>query len=640
MTNLNMDLTGLNANYAMRDRVFRIFKYGQLVSLDQPIFVDSLKVYLISSGMQPYELIRDTDYEIPDNLIEMCDNDVSAAKMIDPTFNKELTSGIRMLRGVESGNQITISVSGQQLYPNQIRTAYIHNTPLDWTPELAAEIITNLEHLNAITSKVGDLSSITTGGSIYLEMDLNETNESNYIEKEEHLLNVSGGRFFIHPKGGSFYKDSVKIYHPASAEWLKEGEDFHVIGMNVAKTKVTSSSSPVCDFILVTAPIVDGVLVDYHAFGGDPTIDNYRELLIDVNNIQKYLNDSNTLTSSTLGKTEIMSAVLDRIASMEDRMRRLEGTPAYGDVTSGKCILMKLFTEQNPTGLHWYTLASLYTTNGTDMRPCTADTFMFRLQTASSHIQFTAAVSVDLNNSKGNRFNVNVIADNVPAGRIPFKDYSNIEHIIRPQLRIVWLDSPRISGAFLQLGFEIKGTMEEVVSIEDLSGHESCWKLVDEISGVTLPQDDNFILPSGDPWSSVLENARTESMLVPLSHGTLIWAGAHALNRPYRGWDFMDIDQSLLLDNYTDISKVTKLRLALEELGGNTYAVDIPFNNGMSTHSGRAVDLYKNQPAYYNAELSKDEAGQIHLVLNWDVTAGLESTELTLREIVCFTCGG
>lgn len=50
------------------------------------------------------------------------------------------------------------------------------------------------------------------------------------------------------------------------------------------------------------------------------------------------------------------------------------------------------------------------------------DTFVFRLQTQLSHIQFTVAVSVDLNNKGADRLNVNVISENYPRGYVPFTD--------------------------------------------------------------------------------------------------------------------------------------------------------------------------------------------------------------------------
>lgn len=637
MTNLNMDLTGLHASYAMRDRVYRIFKYGQLVDLESVIFKDTLKVYMISSGLGAYELTYGEDYDIPEQFVSSCDNDMSAAKLIQPTFDRELISGIRMLRGVEN-DYYTIQIEAQQLYPNQIRTAYFHNTPIQVTPELIQDIIYNLEQLNIQAKKVVEVSDLSDTGLLYLEMDETETNMNNLITDEEHLLSVTSGRFMIHPKGGSFYKDSVKVKHPATGSVLQEGIDYFIVGMNVAKTKATSSTSPVYDFILVSTPIVGEVLVTYHAFGGETTIDNFKELLQDVNNIQQYLKDAKALTVDSLGSTEIMTSLFERIDKLETKMRRLEGTPSYGDVTSGKSILMKLFTDRYPSSLNWWTIASLYTTLG-NQAPCTADTFIFRFQGHYSHMQFIAAVAVDLNNIFNNKFNVNIISENTPRGFVPFNDYAQIERIIRPQLRVIWNDSPKASGALLQLGFELKGMMEETICIEDISGHESCWKLVDEIKGVSLPANDNVMLPNQAIWSTSLEESKQESILMPFKKGHLLWAGAVELNRPVDGWNYKVFTEDLFIDPSTDVSRITKLRLNLQEDAGMVYAVDIPFNSEMETLSGRTVDIYNSQPAYYNAEITKKDNG-VELLLNYDVTAGVDANKLILRDMLIYTNQG
>lgn len=636
MTNLNMDLTGRHSEYTMSGKVFRIFKYEQLVDFGKSIFKDSLKVHLLSSGLGAYELVLGEDYDIPEQFISSCDNDMSAAKMMNPAFDKELISGIRMLRGVDESSYYTIQVDGQQLYPNQIRTAYFHNAPLQVTPELIHEIIYNLEQLNAITNQVKDVSALTEGGMIYLEMDDTKTNDCNYIEDEPQRVEVASGRFMIHPKGGSFYKDSVTVKHPATNAVLQEGVDYFIVGMNVAKTKATSHTAPVYDFIMIVAPIIGEVLVSYHAFGGDPTIDNIKDIISSVENIQQYLKDAKALTVDALGSTEIITSLYERIDKLETQMRRLEKSPSYGDVTSGKTILMKLAAVNRPSHLNWWTIASLYTTIGNN-EPVTADTFMFRFQGHYSHIQFTAAVAIDLNNTKDNRFNVNVIAENTPRLFTPFKDYSQIEKIIRPQLRVIWLNSPQASGAYLQLGFELKGMMEETICIEDISGHESCWKLIDEIKEASLPQNDSILMPSGQIWNAYLEEAQQESILLPLRKGHLLWAGSVELNRPEDGWNYKEFSEDLFIDPATDISRITKLRLNLQEDAGMTYAVEIPFNDGTQNLSGRTVDIYNSRPAYYNAEISRKEDGNIELFLNYDITAGKDANMLTLRDMQVYT---
>lgn len=632
MSNLNMDLSGSLETYKETGKIYRIFKYGQNIDFEATVFKESISVQCISGGVTE-DLVYGTDYIIPNEFISSCDNDMSRAKFQDSNFEKELVSGIQIIRGFTVG--YTIHVSYQRLYPNQIRTAYFHNEPLNLTPELVLDVLQSIEQLKVLTNKVTEVTSIADSGSILLELDESETNDNNIVRDEEHLVDVVNGRFMIHPKGGSFYKGSVSIYHPDSDEWLREGTDFFIVGMDEAKTKVTLSKNPVYNFIMITMHVAGRVRVTYHAFGGDPTLDNYRELLTHYNNLVQYINEAKTVTEESLGSTSVMSSLFERIETLEGEMRRLQGSPAYGDITSGKCTLMKLYSDK--AGLHWYTIASLFNTAGTNIVPCTSDTFVFRLQTQLSHIQFTVAVSVDLNNKGADRFNVNVISENYPRGYVPFIDYGEIDSIIRPQVRLVWNDQDILSGAYLQLGFTLTNMVEETVVIEDMSGHESCWKLVDEISTVTQPSDDLFILPDGtSTWSSTLNKSQVETMLVPFKNGHLIWAGSKSLNRPVTGWQYFDITSDLLLDQDTDITKFSKLRLDIEEIDGFQFPVDINFNSRSGILKGHASFTHQDQPAYVNAEISELDDGTIRVRLNYDITAGTASNELVLRDLVVF----
>lgn len=633
MANLNMDLTGTLANYAVSDRLFRIFKYEQYVDLEATVFSESLHVYLIS-GAVTTELVRDEDYLVPAEAIAACDNDMSYAKLMDPNFDKELCAGIQLIRPIDGG-AYTISVAYQRLYPNQLRTAYYHNEPFGVTPELLLDVVKSIDELRVYTTKVTDVGALTTGDSLLLEVDESKTNPNNEILNEEHTVNVGSRKFIIHPKGGSFYYDSVTVYYPAANETLVLGKDYFITGMDEARTKATSHTSPVYKFIEIVSPINGTVQVSYWAYGGDPTLDNYRSLLNNMNNVIQYLNESQALTAGNLGSTEIITALYERVDTLEDRMRRLEGTPAYGDITDGKCILMKLFADT--PGLHWYTIASLYTTTGVSVKPCTADTFTFRLQGQLSHIQFTAAVSVDLNNKSGDILNINMIADNYPRGYQPFVDYSEIDGIIRPQLRIVWAEGDTVSGAYLQLGFQLNGMVEETICVEDMSGHESCWKLVDESASVTGPQDSDFLLPDGiSTWSDYSSSSKSESMLVPFTKGHLLWAGTQPMNRPAAGWQMMELTDELLLAEAADIRKFKRLRFDIEEKSGLQFPIDVVLNSGTEHLSGHASFTHQQQPVYINAELYYNNDDVLTLRVNYDVSAGTESNELDIRDIVVY----
>ena len=184
MSNLTMDLTGSLSNYAESSKIYRIFKYGQIVDFGATVFVDSIHVYIISGGVSNQELVFDTDYEVTEELTATCDNDMSGAKLIDPSFNKTLCSGIKMLKGVTAGTTYTIAVSYQRLYPNQIKTAYFHNEPLNITPELMLDVIKSIEQLKILNNDVTDVMTVGANDGILFELDESCTNPNNEVTDE------------------------------------------------------------------------------------------------------------------------------------------------------------------------------------------------------------------------------------------------------------------------------------------------------------------------------------------------------------------------------------------------------------------------------------------------------------------------
>lgn len=633
MSNLTMDLTGSLENYLVENEVFKISKYGQCIDFHCPVFKDSLVVTLITSGVNGVTLIEDEDFVIPEECVNSCDNDLSRAMLQDPDFNSVLISGIRVTRAVMAGTTFTISCTYQRLYPAQLRTAYLHGEPLIVTPELIADMVNKIEQHDVFVNRVSALTPEGSASSILLEEDVDCTNANNEIVDEEHIVNTSGNRFLIHPKGGAFYKHSLVIRLASTGEKLVEGTDYRVIQMDTGATKASTyqGAGGIWKFILILRAINGRVLVSYHAFGGEPTLDNYRELQELYSAIIQYLSDSSMLTAQTLGSTELMTSIFDRINKLEAQVRRLQGTPSYGDLTDGKTIVMKLFAETQ--GLHWFTIAKLYKIDG-DTTPCIADTFTFRLQTEKTHIQMTASVAVDLSNQTGDIMNVTMLNDNYPRGYVPFSDYSEIAKIIQPQLRVVWNEQDSVSGAYLQLGFELKNLLEETVQIEDISGHESCWMLVDEIATVTTPQDDDFALPDGSTWSSLLQKHRSESMMVPFRNGHLIWAGTVNMN-PTAGWQHHEFTEDLILHPSVDITKFKRLRVDVSEVDGLQFPVDIQFNSGTNHLKGHASFTHSNEPVYINAEIFI-VSGQICVRLNWDVVAANESNTLEIKDLVIF----
>jgi hypothetical protein len=628
-----MDLTASLQTFKESGRVFKIFKYGQLVNFETPVFKETLKVYSISGGVTTV-LVEGTDFTVPQDCITACDNDVSRAKIEDQEFDKVLISGIQMIKGVDDEGY-TISVDYQKLYPNEVRTAYLHNEPLNITPELMLGLVRAVEDLTVRSNSVNNSTTLIDPVSVVYELDVDKSNINNYVEEEVHDIDVGNGRYVILPKGGSFYGDSVTVYYPKIGTTLVEGSDYYLAGQNEAKLKVTSHKSNVFDFIVITSPISGEVKISYHAFGGEPTVDNYNDLLKYYQNLVQYCKSNLGLTATTLGSTKVMTAVFDRITALETSMRRLLGTPSYGDITTGKSVLMKLFTDQ--PGMHWYTIASLYTANGENMQPTDSDTFVFRLQSKLSKFQFTAAVAVNLNNEENDRMSVTVLSENFNRGYVPFTDYADVNKIIRPQLRVVWNQSSVLTGAYLQLGFTLTNMLEETICIEDMSGHESVWKLPDEVATVTYPQDSDFTLPNGTSvWSDSLSTSKSESILIPFQKGHLAWCGSIPLNRPDDGWQYVDISDELLLEDSVNISRISKLRLDIEEQEGFQFPVDICFNSRTSILKGHATFTHGDKPAYINAEIYRLDDGKLNIRLNFDITAGNTSNELDIKDIVIY----
>lgn len=639
---LNMDLTGTDEAYRESNRVFKIVKYGQIVNFETPVFANSVVVNLVSSGVSDVRLVLNEDYTIPDEASSSCDNDLSDACIRDPSFNEPLISGIQLTRPfVEGVDSYLISVSYQRLYPLEITSIYHDNrVPLNLTPSLVREIVEKLAIHDNLLNRVTDITSLAEEKkTLLLEVDTTGRNPNNHITDEYHIVNTATKRFLIHPNGGSFYGDSLKIVHPGTGATLVRGEDYILIGMNEADTKATSSTDTVWDYIAIVSSIYDEVRIEYQAFGGEPTIDNYRSIADDLAAITAYLNNAQNVTANSLGSTPIFTSVFDRINRLEANMRRLLGTPTYGDLTNGKTILMSLASTQ--PGLHWYTIAALYnieTTTG--MSPVsTADTFVFRLQSAQTHFQFTCNVAVDLTNRDGDVFNAQILGENYPRGYTSFVDYSSVESIIRPQLRVVWNTSDTLSGAYLQIGLDLKTSNKEILSLEDCSGQESAWKLIDEIDSLTLPSDNDFLLPDGvSTWSDLNSKSKCETMLLPFHKGHLLWCGNIDMNRPLGGWKSTILCDDLLITEDVDITRFRKLRLNIQEDQGNQFAIDIPFNGVTEDLKGHASFTHQEQPAYVNVEIYKDINNDKKLTVdvNYQIVAGESSTKLSIKDMVIF----
>lgn len=195
------------------------------------------------------------------------------------------------------------------------------------------------------------------------------TGTKNYITDEDHVITTIGSnenRIIITPYYGAFYYDNfaidatdripvndtstnntngttatetaqslkVTLIKYESPENVTTGSlgrelvpvsDYEVGGLDIGRTKISSSKYGVYQYIVLSESIVstlstrDIIRISYHAFGGNS---NYRELIRCFN----YLKANDVLNKlTTLNNTDI-AGLLERITDLENRVAALENS--------------------------------------------------------------------------------------------------------------------------------------------------------------------------------------------------------------------------------------------------------------------------------------------------------------------------
>lgn len=631
------DLTGTHPLHEVKDDIFTIFRPNQRIYFHTPVFFDSIKIKVVGSPLGEALLPSEFTFEEVDKDLDT----LSRIKVYDSSFDKNLVNSIVITKVPPVGTEYQIAVSYNRLYPNRIRTATYNQDTLEFTAELAISMLEEIDNLRLQTSRTKDISTVTSHEVGSLELDISKTNINNYVTDERHEIDVPSGVYTIYPIYGSFYNDdTVKVqFITGSLTDLVKDKDYKIVGMDVPKTRVTTSTAPVYNYIVIIKPMVGTVKISYHAFGGEPTIKDYKNVNLQLKYMTEYLNGAKFLTESNLNNTATITAITERLLQMEEQMRVfLNGKASYGDKTSGISRLYKITAADSD--IHWWTIASLYKVEGSD-DIITADRMHFRVSTLYSKFLFDVYVSINLNNPVGERLKINVISENYPRGYVPFLDYTGVDNLIQPQFRAIWNESTSTkSGVLLQIGLPLKQILTESVGVEDLSGSECCWKLVNKSDNAFPPMDNVIELPaktiSGDPifvWDASNPNSSQESTLLPFSEGHLIWAGVRCLNRP-GGWNHFNIPH--FLDKTIDYTRVKKIRLELSERGSYTFPVDVTVMKNNTTLTGTTTTNYYKEPFDVVIVMDRDEVTKdITLQLNTSVSG--DAIALDLMGVVIYT---
>lgn len=503
------DLTGLDHSYYVNTYQRTIFRYPQKVSFDIPIF-DNDRLTVTRLGITNAPLIKGIDFVIEDNDIDY--DAISVCKNIDPSFTGILLKSITILLYENISSEFKIQVTFNQLFADVISYAAINREQeIEVTPTLIANMISQISYLQQM---VLNSSSSYSNQSSITKIALNEypdgDNDENLIIDEPHDIDTLNNKSFIRPVYGSFFRDSVIVKNSLTNEAFAS-TDFEVQDLDISKTKVTSNHSGVYRLIKIKKEFVGQVKVTYRAYGGQADVASIRSVQDQLNIIGSFLASTSYITPDTLSADPTITNILNKLQEMDGTMRLLlqNGLPSYGDVTTGTAVVKKLTAQDD--NLHWWTIATLYRVDGSTDN-ILADVFKFRLKSVLSQLMFECSVSVDTNNST-NRLNVTCENSHVP---------DDVLNKYCPKLRILEVNNGGVySGVVLQVGLKLgTGILQETIDIEDMSGRESCWKLVAFNSSSVPAEDTGVLMPNGSTVFSYGEaSSLVDSASIPFNNG-------------------------------------------------------------------------------------------------------------------------
>jgi hypothetical protein len=623
------DLTAEDFNCLSENNRYTLHTPNQKIEFDIPVYLSSININIL--GPVPTPMVRGIDWVAFED--DMDNTSISKMKSYDSSFDKILVKSITIIKTL-TVSALEINISYQQLYPVAVKQALFYGNRLEFNPDLLANMITDINYLKHITRDIEDSLATTYKSPKLFPEDRNKNIASNMVIDELHTINTIEGRKYIKPLGGSFYNgEEFNIRMVDNPDPLVYGEDYIFLGFNVSKTRTTSSTSAIYDYVVILRDYVGDIKIDYHAFGGDPSVEDVRVIDSKLNDVIDFLKSSSFLTDTTLSASSLIQNILEKITTLENEMRILnQNQPVYGDVSTGSSSIHKLVANDND--IHWYNVASLYTIDN-DLVPIINDRMFLRISTLYTKFMFDIMVNVNLHN-KIEPLTLSVVSENYPKGYDPLEGY-DIGNIIRPRMRIIWNENDENnSGIFLQLGFELKGIIEERIGIQDMSGKESCWKLLPSSEEPVVPQDDMVQLPNENHIYSVDNpDSRSSESLIPFKDGYLIYAGAIPLNRPEGG--FKENFISHYLSHDTDITKVYKCRLELSD-ENCVFPLDINFTTNDEVKTGIINFMYNGEDAYVICEFFRDmDDDEIKMKIISSVDINTTASILNIRHILIYT---
>jgi len=528
------DLTGIDPEFYVTDVERMVFMNTQKIMFDIPVF-DNEKLEVIMVDGLPVNLVRNTEFIILSSDINY--DAMSKMKAIDASFNKTLLKSITINKTFVSEYHIQLKFN--QIYPNSFDYSIIDPLQhVELTPALISNMSRRLELLSEILLYRSKGYSIATGDIRVLDIDPDGTNPANMITNEIHNVNSLDNIIFIRPTYGAFFKNSLVVKNNLTQNVLTEDIDYKVIEADIAKTSTSANASGLFSTIKMLIEFVGDVKIDYQAYGGQTDVTSIVTTNEKINSIVDFLTGNPFITAPTLRSSPVITKMKDQLQSLEGKMRLLlqNGLPSYGDISSGTSLLKKVSAIDSTD--HFWNIATLYQVEGsTDY--IKSDVFKFRIASLYSKMMFECSVAVDVINVNNSVMSVRCLNSNVP---------NNVLSAATPKLRLLRANTGgSYEGVILQIGMKLTVALQETLSIEDLSGKESCWLLVPFDPANTPPQDDDVLMPDGvTTWSSVGVDYSSKTQIIPMIEGMYI-----VLNKDIEAGvtPFGDPDFPTVLDN-------------------------------------------------------------------------------------------
>lgn len=490
-----MDLTGTDPLYKRINVPFRVYKSNQMISFEEPVYQDSITVFRAVGGAA----VNFTTGPLDDTATARAKY-VQSVKQPNVTFNKPLVNNIIIPTAI--GNEFTIHVTYQALHKDTVVLTGDDIGPT-YTPGLMRTVLNKVAYLENLIPSIPSISEEAINPIQVLAEDLTAANPDNFIQDEIHMqVNTLANRFVIRPANGSFYKQDLVVKF--NDKPLVENVDYEITGLNHGKTRVSSSTGGVYDYIILIKPISAGVVtLTYRAFGGVVCPAAMNQVQLILTDLIHFIKLGGLLTSDGLQAHPIIVTIIDRIINIENMLKIAAPiTYSYAATQAEK----------------WCDIADIAADNISGVVP-QVGTGQLRVRCgkyfSEIKLNYDVASARSLDAQLLSSWNLSVDEDEV--------GYFN--NRICPKFRVIWNNNAISSGLVLQMSVTTKTSKTVYVEIQNSAGLFSNMTLKSTDGNILPDRSAATTLPDGTTWNSSSGAARASNTIVASGKSYTIFTG-------------------------------------------------------------------------------------------------------------------